>query len=137
MSAIKKNNVKSQSAMEFIILASFMLLFILGFFAVASSRMLEAREEGNRKIAEDIANFAYREIEIAKSVSDGYARIFSMPQTVNGVSYDISIIDNRELVIDYSGYEHIKFLPSNVTGSIMKGVNKISKGNGMIFINYP
>lgn len=137
MSAIKKNNAKSQSAMEFIILASFMLLFILGFFAVASSRMLDAREEGNRKIAEDIANFAYSEIEIAKSVSDGYARTFSMPQTVNGVSYDISIIDNRELVIGYSGYEHVKFLPSNVTGSIMKGVNKISKGNGMIFINYP
>lgn len=137
MSAIKKNNVKSQSAMEFIILASFMLLFILGFFAVASSRMLEAKEEGNRKIAEDIANFAYREIETAKSVSDGYARIFSMPQTVNGVSYNISIIDNRELIVDYLGQEHIKFLPANVTGSIMKGINKISKGNGMIFINYP
>lgn len=121
--------------MEFIILASFMLLVILGFFAVTSSRLLEAREEGNRKIAQDIAEFAYREIEIAKSVNDGYTRIFEMPQNVNGINYSISVIDNRELVVNYPDQEHIKFLPSNVTGNIIKGNNKISKSNGVIFIN--
>lgn len=128
-------NLKSQSAMEFIILASFMLLVILGFFAVTSSRLLEARENSNRKIAEDIAEFAYREIEIAKSVNDGYTRVFATPQTVNGVDYSINIIDNRELTVNYLGYEHIKFLPTNVTGNIVKGSNKISKFNGIIFIN--
>jgi len=49
--------------MEFIMLASFMLLVVLGFFAVTSSKLLEAREEGNRKIAEDIAELAYSEID--------------------------------------------------------------------------
>ena len=126
---------KSQSAMEFIVLASFMLLVILGFFAVTSSRVLEAKEEGNRKIAEDIAALAYNEIEIAKSVNDGYIRNFVMPQTVNGVNYSISIIDNRELIVNYLDYEHVKFLPSNVTGNIIKGNNKISKNNGIIFLN--
>lgn len=126
---------KSQSAMEFIILASFMLLVILGFFAITSSRMLEARGEGNRKIAEEIADFAYREIEIAKSVNDGYERVFGMPQNVNGVNYSIKIVDNRELVVDYLGNEHVKFLPSNVTGNIVKGNNKITKSNGIVFVN--
>lgn len=126
---------KSQSAMEFILLASFMLLAILGFFAVTSSRLLEAREEGNRKIAEDIADFAYREIEIAKSVNNGYTRIFAMPQTINGINYSINVIDNRELVVDYLGNEHIKFLPLNVTGNLVKGSNKISKSDGVIKLN--
>ena len=126
---------KSQSALEFIVLASFMLLAVLGFFAVTGSRVLEAKEEGNREIAKDIADFAYREIEIAKSVNDGYTRAFNMPETVNGVDYSISIVDNRELVVNYLGYEYIRFLPSNVTGSITKGNNKISKSNVIIFIN--
>ena len=78
---------KSQSAMEFIVLASFMLLVILGFFAITSSKILESKEEGNREIAADIADFAYREIEIAKSVNDGYTRVFSMPQ-----SFDLYIL---------------------------------------------
>ena len=90
---------KSQSAMEFIVLASFMVLVILGFFAATGSR------------------------------------VFAMPQTVNGINYSIQIIDNREMVANYLGYEHIKFLPSNVTGSIVKGNNKISKANDLIFLN--
>ena len=126
---------KSQSAIEFIILASFMLLVILSFFAITSSKVLEAREEGDRKIANDIADFAYNEIEIAKSLNDGYARNFTMPQNVNGINYTINIIDNRELVVNYLDYEYVKFLPANVTGTIAKGSNKISKNNGFIFIN--
>lgn len=128
-------NLKSQSAMEFVVLASFMLLVILGFFAVTSSRLLDAKEEGNRKIAEDIAALAYNEIEITKSVNDGYIRIFAMPQTVNGINYSISVIDNRELIVSYLGHEHVRFLPSNVTGNIIKGNNKISKNNGVTFLN--
>src|SRR3989338_5069154 len=125
---------KSQSAMEFIVLASFMLLVILGFFAITSSKILESKEEGDRKIAEDIADFAYREIEIAKSVNDGYTRVFSMPLTFNGVNYSIKITDNRELIVDYLGYEHVKFLPSNVTGAIGVGFNEIKKINGIVYM---
>lgn len=121
--------------MEFVILASFMLLVILGFFSLTSSSMLEAREEANRKIAQDIAELAYREIEIAKSVNDGYRRAFEMPQSVNGVNYSIKIIDNRELIVDYLGQEHVKFLPANVTGSLAKGSNTINKQDGIVYVN--
>ena len=121
--------------MEFIILASFMLVAIFGFFAVTSSRLLEARDESNKKTAEDIAQLAYREMEIAKSANDGYSRIFAMPQTVNGVDYNITIIDNRELIVTYLGYEYVKFLPSNVTGTVAKGSNNILKNNGIVSIN--
>ena len=128
--------MKAQSAMEFVVLASFMLLVILGFFAITSSKVLEAKEEGNKKIAQDIAEFVSNEIELAKSVNDGYTRVFMMPPTVNGVSYDIKIIDNKELIVNYLGYEHVKFLPSEVTGNIDKGKNKISKSNGVISLSH-
>ena len=121
--------------MEFIVLATFMLLVIVGFFGVTSSKVLEAREDINRKIAEDIADFAYREIEIATSVNDGYKKSFSMPQNVNGVNYSIKIVDNIELTVIYLDYEHVRFLPSNVTGNITKGLNTISRNNRIIYIN--
>ena len=128
-------HLKSQSAIEFISLAAIMMFVILGFFSVTSSKTLEAREESNKQITEDIANFVYREIDTAKSVNDGYARTFDMPQAINGINYSISIVDNRELTVNYLSYEYVKFLPSNVTGNAIKGANKISKINGVIFIN--
>ena len=128
-------HLKSQSAMEFVILASFMLLVILGFFSLASSRMTEARVEGNRKIAEDIAKFAYREVEIAKSVNDGYSRIFEMPQSINGINYTMNLIESRELVVNYLGEEYVQFLPVNVTGNIVKGSNRIAKTSGIVLLN--
>ncbi len=127
--------LKSQSAMEFIILASFMLLVILGFFTLTSSNVLEAGEESNRKTSKDIAEFAYKEIETAKSVNDGYIRLFSIPQTVNGINYTINITDDRELIVNYLDNEYVKFLPSNVTGNISKGLNLIRKIEGIVYLS--
>ena len=125
---------KSQSATEFVILASFMLLVILGFFAVTSSKLIEAREEGNRKIAKDIADFAYKEIELANSLNNGYIRTFALPEKVNGISYSINITDNRELAVNYLDNEYVRFLPPNVSGNIGKGLNQINKSNGIIHV---
>lgn len=127
--------IKSQSAIEFVVTVSFMLLVVLIFFGLTSSEVLEAEESGNKKIAEDIANLAYQEIEFAKYLNDGYIRTFSMPQTVNGVDYSINIIDNRELVVNYLGFEYVKFIPGNVIGNIKKDVNVLLKEEGKIFLN--
>ena len=127
--------LKSQSAMEFVMLSSFMLLIILGFFSLVSSKMVDAKQEGNRKIAQDIAEFTYREIDTARSVNDGYSRIFEMPLSINGVNYSMNVIDDRELVVNYLDEEYVKFLPANVTGNILKGNNRIAKINGIILLN--
>ncbi|MBI2558929.1 hypothetical protein HYW20_06420 [Candidatus Woesearchaeota archaeon] len=125
---------KAQSAMEFIVLASFMLVAALGFFAVMGSKILESREDANKKIAEDISNFAYREIEMAEAFNDGYERNFTMPLTINGLAYAINITSNRELIVNYSNYEYVRFLPSNVIGNLSTGYNIIRKVNGRIEI---
>ena len=127
--------MKAQSAMEFIFLASLMLLVILGISVIMSSKVLEAREEANKRIAEDIANLAYREIEMSKTVNDGYTRFFEMPQTINDVAYEIKVIDNKELVVNYLGYEHIQFLPTDFCGDVSIPKNEIDKENGIVCLN--
>ena len=126
-------NIKSQSAIEFVTLAAFMFFVIVGFFAITTSKILESKDQANSKIAEGISDYVNHEVETAKSVNDGYSRTFELPQTVNGIDYGISIIDNRELVVNYLGYEHVRFL--NATGNITKGDNKIYNRNGIVFIN--
>ena len=116
-------------------LVSFMLIVIVGFYFLTTSKISEAREESDREIAKDIANMAYREIETALSMNDGYKREFTMPSKVNGVDYSITLIDNKEITVNYLGYEYIRFIPSSVTGTIAKSRNTIYKNNGVVFIN--
>jgi hypothetical protein len=130
-----KTSAKGQSAMEFVVLASFMLLVILGFFAITTSRMFEAKEQMEETTAQQIADIAFREIELASTLSDGYTRVFSIPRNVNGVGYNITIIDDRELVVVFEGFEHIKFFPTNVTGNITKGMNQLRKEGNVIYLS--
>jgi len=118
---------KAQSAIEFVSLATFMFIVMVVVFAVVGSKLSEAREQANQQIAEDIASLVYREIEIALSVNCGYARTFEVPQTVNGVDYNIEVVDNRELLVNYLGYEYVKFIPTTIAGGfeVAKGLNKI------------
>lgn len=124
--------IKSQSAIEFVSLATFMFMVMVVVFALVGSNLSEAREQANQQIAEDIASLVYREIEIALSVNCGYARTFEVPKSVNGADYNIGIVDNRELTVDYLGYEHVKFLPLFIAGElkIAKGINKIESACG-------
>lgn len=68
-------------------------------------------------------------------MNDGYIKLFLMPVNVNGADYNITLIDNRELVVEYLGYEYIKFLPDNIKGNITRGYNVISKEDGIVYIN--
>ena len=133
MKAVKRN--KAQFAIEFIVLLSFMFVIFLGFTAVITSKILDAKESERQQTAEDIATLAKNEIDLARSVSDGYNRSFNLTAAIEGNSYNISIIDNRELVVKYLDKEHVLFLQDNVVGNVNSGKNTITKEKGIVYIN--
>src|SRR3989344_7331454 len=130
---IKKN--KSQFALEFIVLIAFMFLIFVGFFAVVSARILEAKEGENKQIAQSLANLVFDEIKLANSAANGYSRTFNVPSKIKGNTYAISIASNRELTVNYLGNEHVIFLPGNVQGNVNLGLNSVSKPNGTVFLS--
>ena len=130
---LKKTN--AQFAIEFVVLISFMFIIFLGFIAVITSKVLEAKENEIQQIAEDIAALAENEIKLAKSATDGYSRTFNLPSKISGNSYDIEIIGNRELVVNYIDREYVTFLPENVVGNINPGENTIRKEDVVVYIN--
>ena len=129
----KKNN--AQFAIEFIVLMAFMFLIFVGVIAVVTSKVIEAKENERQNIAEGIATLAKNEIDLAKSVSDGYSRTFNLPNRIEGNIYTIEIIDNRELVVNYLDKEYVLFLQENIIGNVNPGVNTITKVNGFVNIN--
>jgi len=128
------NKTNAQFAIEFIILIAFMFLIFLGFTAIITSKISEAKENERQQIAEDIATLAKNELDLAKSVSDGYTRTFVLPINVEGNRYNISIIDNRELVVTYLDKEYVLFLQENIVGEIYPGINTVRKVGGIVFV---
>ena len=125
---------KSQSAIEFVILVAFMLIVAVTFFAFTTNKISKSSNDANKQLAEDIADIPLKEVMFAKTVSDGYSRVFTMPSTINNKPFQIAIVDNREIVVNFSGVEAVKFLPDNVSGNLSYGNHLLTKKNGIIVI---
>lgn len=132
---------KGQNATEFVILAGFMILVFLLFFVVIQQKIIEATEEKNDAAAEQIMSIVTTEIKTAESVTDDYYRTFSVPSSLNGLPYNISIISgiagSTEIVITYAGKERVYFLDQyvNANSTVGKGKNNITKSQGIISLS--
>lgn len=126
---------KAQFAIEFIVLLGFMFLIFVGFIAIMTSKVSDSKDNEMQEIAENIATLVKNEVQLAKSVTDGYNRTFKIPNRVNGILYSIDIIDNRELVVNYADKEYVTFLPERVCGDVFMPINEIDKKNGIICAN--
>jgi hypothetical protein len=106
------------------------------FFVIISSRIVGMYEENNREIGEDISRLVNNEIKLAKASENGYYRKFKLPQKLNGNDYIINITQNRELVVDFMGFEHVTYLPEKVCGDTFIGTeNVLIKEKGWLSIN--
>jgi hypothetical protein len=132
---------KAQTSMEFVILTGFMLLAFLSFYIVIQSKLVEANSENTDNAAIQAELLVVNELRVAESVTDGYYREFELPQKINDMNYNISIMsgvaNTPEIVIKYSNKERVYFVPQTyVSGlsNVSKGKNNISKDNGIILI---
>ncbi len=126
---------KGQSAFEFILIVAFMTLFFVSLFSFANNGLSDAREDRVMRTAVGIANIPLAQITLASGLSDGFNSSFLIPQTVDGNTYDLSLIDGREIVVIFKDFEHVEFLPVNASGTLIFGENTIRKQNGKVYLN--
>ena len=126
---------KGQFALEFIVLMAVMFLIFVGISASVTNRYLETKELERKALAQAVGDRAFDEIIMASTVVDGFQRSFTLPYRIHGSPYNITIIDNRELVVYYIDQEYVLFLPDNVNGSIIAGRNSIAKHGNVVYIN--
>ncbi len=124
---------KAQVSMEFVFLVGLAFAVMIVFIASTRSEFDQLRSEQERSLVKDVSIKAQHELIIASNVEDGYLRTFSLPSTLDQISYSISITGNT-LITNTSEYEYDLNVPS-VVGNIQKGNNTINKTNGIIHLN--
>lgn len=90
-------------------------------------------DEQNIAIAKDVLTNIQNEIFLATKVESGYARDFEVPQALNNVEYNISII-NGDIILSYKNIDFLGALP-NVSGNIQKGENTVRNVDGKVCLN--
>ncbi|MFC1730254.1 LamG domain-containing protein [candidate division KSB1 bacterium] len=124
--------LKAQASFEFIMLIGFMMIMFVTFFAIATDQIADMNLARRDKIAQDILDTIVTEFELAHQSLDGYSRNFTLPDYVEGQSYEITLYKNRMLVLIYMDKTYNEELPFELEGSsnVYKGINRIHKLNG-------
>jgi len=126
------------------LIVGFMLLIFIVFFLVIGNKMIDAKQDVERRMLVDLANVIKTEIDIAASVSDGYCREFTLPAKIEGIDYSIELYPaDKELILSFVGhgfdYEYVAFTPENVQqGSDISNeeTNVIRKEQGNVQISF-
>ena len=137
---------KSQTAVESVIMFTFMTFAVTVFMVVATSRMVEIKEQKDRDIADDLGGVIESEVNLASASQNGYSRSFTLPSTLGGINYSVLLINSTKVKANYSelvvsfvnhdfNYEKVLRLPANVSGNMNKGENNITKIKGDVCIN--
>jgi hypothetical protein len=130
---------KAQTSMEFVILTGFMIIAFSVFYITIQAKLVEANRDSTDISARQVETLVVNEIKVAESVGDGYYREFELPQRVNGLDYNVSIMSGMggmpEVVVKYNGKERVYFVSQGYVdneSTVGKGYNNITKVNGKI-----
>lgn len=112
--------MRGQSSFEFIILLGFMFIVFFAFFIIINNRVAEQHQINSRNEYKQLADMVEKEFVLASSVTNGYSRIFELPKTLNGESYNISLekgdtqLADTLIVKGESDNQYIRFLSVKV-----------------------
>lgn len=119
--------------MEFVFLVGIAFMIALVFTTIGYNGLKEISDEKEFILVRDLAFKVQNEINLAANVGDGYKRDFEIPQKLEYVDYNATIINNI-LIVESKNHEYVLLIPT-VDGNITKGDNIICKNNGAIKLN--
>lgn len=135
---------KSQSAVEMSIVVTFLFAIFIVFVIVLTNHLVDATNNADKQLLEDVTELVEQEIELASVVENGYGRKFKLPATLSGIAYNISLkyhpdVNHTEItgmLNNYSfEYESVRVTPRRVQGTLKKGLNTINKVNDTVWLN--
>jgi len=97
--------------------------------------MQEKSQEKKTIVIKDIVRTVQEEIDLAVKSSNGYRREFKIPEKIINNDYEISIFEGIVYAKTTDQKHAIAVNVKNVTGTITKGTNLITKQNGIVYLN--
>lgn len=125
--------LRSQVALEFMLLVGLAFMVMIVFSILTQDSIVKLRGEEEYVALKDLMHTIQGEIIIATVVEDGYQRIFTVPQTLEGIDYTM-YLSNGYIIGESTNHEYVLKV-SEVNGSISKGANTIRKQGGVVYLN--
>ena len=124
---------KSQVSSEFFIFVGLAFLIAIAFSLASLDQLQDFRLQRESEAVKDIALKLQKEMLIAASVEDGYARVFEIPDKLDSIDYFLTV-QNNTIIVQSKNSFYASLIPK-ATGNLTKGANKINKTGGVIYIN--
>jgi hypothetical protein len=130
---LKKNG---QGSSEFLILVAGLIVFLIGFFIVLGDNIQERFQTENTINIQKIAEQVQKEVYLAQKASDGYQRVFTLPEKIINRDYIITVAEKQVYLKTLDEKYAISLPVSDLYGEIKIGENLIKKKDGVIYLNY-
>lgn len=124
---------KAQISAEFFIFLGLAFLVAIAFEIASLEQLNEFRVQKENEAVNDLALKLQKELLIAATVEDGYARVFEIPDNLDRIDYSLTT-RNSTITVQSKNSLYIVAIPKAV-GNVSKGTNVINKTGGVIYIN--
>ena len=131
---LKLTQIKAQVSAEFFLFIGMAFIIAIAFSMTSLDHINDFRIRKEGEEVKDVALKLQKELLIAASVEDGYARIFSIPDKLDDyVNYSV-VTQNSTITVESKNSIFTVRIPNSV-GNATKGTNRINKTNGVIYVN--
>lgn len=113
---------KGQSAVEFVVLVSFMIAVFFVFFFVIQARIVDITREQDQLYLEEANNIIMSEVELAFTAAPDFEHTFIVPNAGENI-FEINITNYGEVVSRFDTLTQVNFFVINVTGHL-HGLNQ-------------
>jgi hypothetical protein len=128
---------QAQIAMEFLFMVMLAFIFLIVILLIAYAYFHQAAEERRAAAVQDLALLLKRELLVAATVEDGYRRNVTLPSTVDGLSYTVSLSETTLTVTLADGKSGSTIIPEVTSGTFLPGENALRKNDDAITIEQP
>lgn len=126
---------KAQTSVEFLLLVAFGTLIFIVFFAVIQDRIIAANNQESGNQLDRISDLLVSEFDLAQRFDNGYEREFWLPLNANGKTYNLTIKNNKTLVLSSGGISNLYFFDYQVHGQLNPGINKVISVFDEVYLN--
>lgn len=128
---------KGQSGIEFMAMMALSLLLFTAFFGYFVTQQNAAFDIRQQRVAANVADRVGFQLDLALVQGDGFQREFTLPETVRGSPYDVSLL-NGTVLVTYEGSDVLAATAArNVTGTVTNGTNLVRNQGGLLNVTQP
>lgn len=127
--------MKGQISVEFMMIFLLMIAALTVAMLVGQKNMESAQYLEQQTMTNEILESVSDKINTAFMEGHGFSTNITLPQMVHGKNYAVRIRSNSIEINVSETYFYRSLLTQNITGSLSKGLNRISNVNGIVVIS--